>query len=152
MLEVGQTFPAFALPDQNDHIVQLSDLRGKWVVLYVYPKDDTPGCTLEGKGFSAARPNFDQLNAVVFGLSTDDPRSHKRFCDKYGFAISLLADPGGELLRTAGVGQTDWHGTLYWDRTTFLIDPHGTLRKIYTSVKPDGHDKEVLADIESLQR
>jgi len=152
VLEIGNPFPDFALPDQNHQIVKLAALRGKWVVLYVYPKDDTPGCTLEGKGFSAAKPRFDQVNAAVFGLSADDPKSHKHFCDKYGFTISLLADPKGELLRAAGVGQTDWRGTLYWDRTTFLIDPQGVLRKVYTSVKPDGHEKEVLADIQALQR
>ena len=152
MLEVGKPFPAFALPDQNDHVVELSDLRGKWVVLYVYPKDDTPGCTMEGKGFSAAKPKFDELNAVVLGLSADDSRSHKKFCDKYSFAISLLADPKAELLRAAGVGQSEWEGQKYWNRVTFLIDPEGVLRKVYPSVRPDGHDKEVLADLQKLQR
>src|SRR5436305_13328615 len=105
MLEVGSPFPKFSLPNQDGKTVTLSDFAGKWLVVYVYPKDDTPGCTLEGRGFSAAKSDFDKLNAKVVGLSEDDASSHKSFCNKYGFTIPLLADTRAELLNAMGVGQ-----------------------------------------------
>src|SRR5205823_3210376 len=147
MLEAGKSFPRFSLPNQDNQIVSLEDYRGKWIVVFVYPKDDTPGCTLEGRGFSAAKPEFDRVNAVALGLSEDDVGSHKSFCDKFGFTVSLLADTGAQLLKAAGVTQSEWKGTLYWDRTTFLIDPQGIVRKVYTRVKPDWHEKQVLEDL-----
>ena len=150
MLEVGQSFPDFSLPNQDGKILKLGDFAGKWLVVYVYPKDDTPGCTLEGRSFSAAKPQFDQANAVVLGLSEDDVSSHKSFCDKFSFTIPLLADTKGQLLRAAGVTQSEWKGTMYWDRTTFLIDPQGKVRKVYQKVKPEGHEKEVLTDIQKF--
>jgi peroxiredoxin Q/BCP len=152
MLEPGKPFPPFALPNQDGANVSLGDFRGKWLVVYTYPKDDTPGCTLEGKGFSASKPQFDQAGAAVVGLSADDADSHKRFCNKFGFTIPLLADPGAELLGALGVGQTEWQGRKYWDRVTFVVDPQGVLRKVYPRVKPDGHDQEVLRDLKELQK
>src|SRR5215210_9574728 len=96
MLEAGKAFPSFTLPNQDNQTMKLSDFNGKWLVVYVYPKDDTPGCTLEGKNFSGAKGDFDKLNASVVGLSEDDIASHKSFCSKYGFTIPLLADPKAE--------------------------------------------------------
>ncbi len=151
MIDTGQKFPDFNLQDQDGKPVKLADLKGKWNVVYVYPKDDTPGCTLEGKGFTAAKPEFEKIGVRVFGLSQDDVKSHKDFCGKYSFTISLLADPNAQLLNALGVPQSDYKGTMYWNRVTFLIDPNGVVRKVYPQVKADGHEKEVLADLKTLQ-
>jgi peroxiredoxin Q/BCP len=152
MLEPGQPFPGFSLPNQDGAAMSLADFRGRWLVVYTYPKDDTPGCTLEGKAFSASKPQFDGIGAVVVGLSADDVKSHKSFCDKFGFQVPLLADPKAQLLGALGVGRSEFKGQSYWDRTTFLVDPQGVVRKVYAKVKPDGHDQEVLRDLEALQK
>lgn len=130
--------------------MKLTDFAGKWLVLWVYPKDDTPGCTLEGKGFSAAKADFDRAGAVAVGISEDDAASHKNFCNKFAFTVPLLADTSHVLLKAMGVGQSEWKGTMYWNRTTYLVDPKGMLRKIYEGVKPEGHEAQVLADIRSM--
>jgi thioredoxin-dependent peroxiredoxin len=152
MLETGKPFPAFSLPNQDGATLRLADFKGKWLVVYTYPKDDTPGCTLEGKSFSASKPSFDQIGAVVVGLSADDVKSHKSFCDKFSFTVPLLADTRAELLTALGVGQSEFKGVKYWDRVTFLVDPRGVIRKVYPKVKPDGHDQQVLRDLKELQR
>ena len=151
MLKAGDKFPEFALPNQDGKTISSADLRGKWVILYVYPKDDTPGCTLEGKGFSASKADFDKLNTVIFGLSADDSKSHKDFCNKYDFTIDLLADTNNEVLDKAEVGQSDYKGTNYWNRVTFIIDPEGKVAQAYDHVKPDGHEKQVYEDLKQLQ-
>ena len=151
MIQEGKPFPPFSLPNQDNQMMKNSDFSGKWLVVYVYPKDDTPGCTLEGRGFSAAKPDYDRAGAVVVGLSEDDVASHKSFCNKFSFTIPLLADSKAELLKAMGVGQSDYKGTMYWNRETALIDPKGNVRKIYKNVKPQDHEKEVLADIKSFQ-
>lgn len=150
-LEVGQPFPSFSLPNQDGKTVSLGDFAGKWLVLYVYPKDDTPGCTIQGKSFTATRADFDAASIAVVGLSADDVDSHKAFCNKFGFTIDLLADTGAELLKATGVGQSEWQGTKYWDRTSFVIDPAGVLRKVYLKVNPQGHEQVLLNDIKALQ-
>ncbi|MDC0678131.1 peroxiredoxin [Sorangium atrum] len=150
-LEIGKPFPRFALPNQDGKTVKLEDFAGQWLVLYVYPKDDTPGCTIQGKSFTASKADFDEANIAVVGVSADDVASHKSFCDKFSFTIDLLADTGHELLKAAGVGQSEWKGTLYWDRTTFVIDPSGVLRRTYLKVKPDGHEQALLNDIAELK-
>lgn len=150
-LEAGQPFPSFSLPNQDGKTVSLRDFAGKWLVLYVYPKDDTPGCTIQGKSFTATRADFDAANIAVVGLSADDVDSHKAFCDKFGFTIDLLADTGAELLKAAGVGQSEWQGTKYWDRTSFVIDPAGVLRKVYLKVNPQGHEQVLLQDIKAIK-
>ncbi|HSN99492.1 MAG TPA: peroxiredoxin, partial [Candidatus Nanopelagicales bacterium] len=122
-LEIGQPFPSFSLPNQDGSVKSLGDYAGKWLVLYVYPKDDTPGCTIQGKSFTATKQDFEAANITVVGLSEDDVGSHRAFCDKFGFTIELLADTKHELLGAAGVGQSEWQGKMYWDRTTFVIDP-----------------------------
>ena len=151
MLNVGSSFPDFSLPNQDGQTVSLRDFTGKWLVVYVYPKDDTPGCTIQGKSFTATRADFDAANIAVVGVSADDVASHKSFCNKFGFTIDLLADTNATLLRAAGVTQSDYKGTMYWNRTSFVIDPQGKLRKVYENVKPEGHEKVLLEDIKALQ-
>src|SRR5437667_1340522 len=145
--EAGEPFPNFSLQNQDGKTVTLDDFKGNWLVLYVYPKDDTPGCTIQGKSFTATKQEFDDAGIAVVGVSADDVESHKAFCDKFAFTIDLLADTNHELLTAAGVGQSDYKGTMYWNRTSFVIDPEGTLRKIYEKVNPEGHEQVLLADI-----
>lgn len=152
MLTLNEKFPDFNLPNQDGRYVNLNEFTGKWLVLYVYPKDDTPGCTIEGKGFTAAKNNFEKENIAVVGVSSDGVTSHHNFCNKYDFTIDLLSDTNAELLKKARVNQTDYNGVMYWERTTFIIDPKGILRKIYQSVKADGHEKAVLNDVLHLQQ
>ena len=151
MIQVGQPFPKFSLPNQDGKTVSLSDFAGKWLVVYVYPKDDTPGCTIQGKSFTATKQEFDDANIAVVGVSEDDVESHKSFCNKFAFTIDLLADPKHELLQAAGVGQSDYKGTMYWNRTSFVIDPSGNLRKLYEKVNPEGHERVLLDDIKAMQ-
>jgi len=149
--EVGKRFPDFSLQNQDGKTAILNDFAGKWLVLYVYPKDDTPGCTIQGKSFTASKQEFDEANIAVVGVSADDVASHKDFCNKFAFTIDLLADPNHELLQAAGVGQSEYKGTMYWDRTSFVIDPEGTLRKTYLKVNPEGHELVLLNDIKQMQ-
>jgi len=147
----GQRFIDFKLQNQDGKTVSLDDFKGKWLVVYVYPKDDTPGCTIQGKSFTASKEDFDKANIAVVGVSEDDVASHKNFGDKFGFKIDLLADPSHELLSAADVGQSDYKGTMYWNRTSFVIDPEGKLRKIYRQVNPEGHEQVLLDDIKAMQ-
>jgi peroxiredoxin Q/BCP len=149
--EIGKRFPDFSLQNQDGKTVKLDDFAGKWLVLYVYPKDDTPGCTIQGKSFTASKQDFDDANIAIAGVSADDVESHKNFCNKFAFTIDLLADPNHELLQAAGVGQSDYKGTMYWNRTSFVIDPEGTLKKIYEKVNPEGHERVLLDDIKAMQ-
>jgi peroxiredoxin Q/BCP len=150
-LEEGKRFVDFKLQNQDGKTVTLNDFAGKWLVVYVYPKDDTPGCTIQGKSFTASKKEFDDANIEVVGVSADDVASHKNFCNKFGFTIDLLADPSHELLSAAGVGQSDYKGTMYWNRTSFVIDPNGNLRKTYEKVNPEGHERVLLEDIKAMQ-
>lgn len=150
-LEEGKRFVDFNLQNQDGKTVTLDDCAGKWLVLYVYPKDDTPGCTIQGKSFTASKQEFDEAGIAVVGVSADDVASHKDFCNKFAFTIDLLADPNHDLLTAAGVGQSEYKGTMYWDRTSFVIDPQGVLRKIYLKVNPEGHERVLLDDIKEMQ-
>ncbi|HEY3038200.1 MAG TPA: peroxiredoxin [Pyrinomonadaceae bacterium] len=149
--ELGKHFVDFKLQNQDGKTVTLEDFSGKWLVVYVYPKDDTPGCTIQGKSFTASKQEFDEAGIAVVGVSADDVASHKDFCNKFAFTIDLLADPNHELLEAAGVDQSEYKGTMYWDRTSFVIDPKGTLRKIYLKVNPEGHERVLLKDIKEMQ-
>ena len=151
MVEEGKPAPDFELVSDEGETVTLSSFRGKPVILYFYPKDDTPGCTIQGKSFTATKQDFDDANIAVVGVSEDDVESHKNFCNKFGFTIDLLADPNHEFLNAAGVGQSDYKGTMYWNRTSFVIDPQGNLRKTYLKVQPDGHEQVLLDDIKGMQ-
>jgi len=150
-IEVGKRFVDFRLKNQDGETVTLNDFSGKWLVLYVYQKDDTHGCTIQGKSFTASKQEFDDANIAVVGVSEDDVDSHKNFCNKFSFTIDLLADPNHELLSAVGVGQSEYKGTMYWDRTSFVIDPKGSLRKTYLKVQPEGHERVLLDDIKEMQ-
>jgi peroxiredoxin Q/BCP len=151
MLQAGRPFPNFSLPNQDNTMVTLKDFAGQWLVLYIYPKDDTPGCTLQGKAFTASKSEFDAAGVRIVGVSADDAASHKNFCNKFSFSIDLLADTGASLMKALGVGRSEWKGMKFWERTTFVIDPTGMIRKVYEKVNPDGHEKVLLADIRALK-
>ena len=151
MIETGKPFPDFALPNQDGQVVKLGDFRGKWLVVYVYPKDDTPGCTIQGQSFTATKSDFEDAGIRIVGVSQDDVGSHKKFCDKFGFTIDLLADTEAKLMQACGVGQAEWQGTKYWERTSFVIDPAGVLRRVYEKVNPQGHERILLDDIKQMQ-
>ncbi len=152
MLQAGQSFPNFTLPNQDGKSLKLSDFAGRWLVVYFYPKDDTPGCTVQGKSFTAAKSEFDAAEITVLGVSQDGVVSHKSFCDKFSFTIDLLADTKAELLGACGVGQSEFRGAKYWDRTSFVIDPAGVVRKVYEKVNPQGHERVLLDEIKALRR
>jgi thioredoxin-dependent peroxiredoxin len=151
MLQAGQPFPNFSLPNQDGKTVTLRDFAGKWLVVYFYPKDDTPGCTIQGKSFTASREDFRKAGIEVVGVSQDDVASHKSFCNKFSFNIDLLADTEASLLKATGIGQTEYKGNMYWDRTSFVIDPKGVVRQVYEKVNPNGHEMVLLEDINKLK-
>jgi len=150
MLSINQAFPNFQLKNQDGQTRTLKDYAGKWLVLYFYPKDDTPGCTIQGKSFTSNKEEFDKHGVTVVGVSKDDVASHKNFCNKFSFTIELLSDPQAELMKAAGLSQGNWMGVPFWERTTFLIDPKGIIRKTYEKVKPEGHEAVLLKDIKEL--
>lgn len=151
MLPAGNPFPNFSLPNQDNKIISLSDFAGHWLVVYFYPKDDTPGCTVQGKSFTASRADFDAAGIKVVGVSADDAVSHKSFCTKFAFTIDLLADTSSTLMKTLGIGQSEWKGMKFWERTTFVVDPGGTIRKVYEKANPEGHEKILLEEIKALK-
>jgi thioredoxin-dependent peroxiredoxin len=151
MLEAGKSFPHFSLPNQDGNTVKLDDYAGKWLVVYFYPRDDTPGCTIQGKSFTASKAEFDAAGISVLGVSQDDVGAHKNFCNKFSFTIDLLADTKRELISACGIGQAEWNGMKFWERTSFVIDPGGTVRKVYAKVNPQGHDRVLLDDIKQLK-
>ena len=151
MLQAGQRFPDFSLPNQDGKTVKLSDFAGNWLVVYFYPKDDTPGCTIQGKSFTATKQEFEDAGVKVVGVSQDDVASHKNFCNKFAFTIDLLSDTSGELMKSLGIGQSEWKGMKFWERTSFLVDPKGIVRKVYEKVNPEGHEQVLLSDIRGLK-
>ncbi|MEP6636842.1 MAG: peroxiredoxin [Acidobacteriota bacterium] len=152
MIQTGSSFPQFAVQNQDGKMVKLADFAGKWLAVYFYPKDDTPGCTIQGQSFTASKEDFAAAGISVVGVSQDDVASHKDFCNKFAFTIDLLADTKAELLKACGVGQSDYKGTMYWDRTSIVVDPEGVVRKVYEKVSPQGHEQTLLADIKQLQK
>src|SRR4051812_7564205 len=123
MIETGAQFPDFSLPNQDGKSVSLRDFAGKWLVVYVYPKDDTPGCTIQGKSFTATRSDFQAAGIDVIGVSQDDVASHKDFCNKFGFTIDLISDTSATLLKAMGIEQSEYKGVMYWNRTSIVVDP-----------------------------
>jgi peroxiredoxin Q/BCP len=147
MVEVGKPAPDFTLQDQNGKSVTLSKLKGSPVVLYFYPKDDTPGCTKEACGFRDESARFKKKKAVVLGVSPDDTKSHAKFAKKFELPFSLLADVGNKICEAYGVWkEKNMYGRKYMgvERTTFVIDGKGIVRQIFPKVKVDGHSEEVL--------
>jgi peroxiredoxin Q/BCP len=151
MIETGQRFPDFSLPNQDGRTTTLADYAGQWLVVYVYPKDDTPGCTIQGKSFTDTKAEFDAAGIRVVGVSADDVESHKNFCNKYNLTVDLLADPNGDLLTAMGGGQSDFRGTMYWNRSTVVVGPDGVVKKTYANVTPQGHERVLLDDIRRLR-
>lgn len=155
MLKLKSKAPAFTLPDQEGKEHSLKDYLGKWVVLYFYPKDDTPGCTAEACSF---RDNFSRLKragVVVLGVSVDPVKKHKKFVEKYSLPLTLLSDEGKVVVEKYGVwGKKKFMGREYLGtlRTTFLIDPAGKIAKIYENVNPDEHAEEILADVKARKK
>ena len=150
MIRVGDLIPYFSLANQNNRMRRNDDYTGKWLIIYVYPRDDTPGCTLEARGFSAKKGEFERLNAHVIGLSDDDVNSHEMFCSKHNISVELLADPQAKLIKELGIESVEYQGKKYWSRTTFIANPKGEIRYIYTSVNADGHETEVLQRLKIL--
>lgn len=152
-LEVGQAAPPFALPDQSGREVTLESLRGKVVVLYFYPKDDTPGCTKEACSFRDLNSELRDEGAVVYGISRDSVGSHEKFAQKYELNFPLLADENSEVCEAYGVIQDkNMYGKVSRGivRTTFIIDREGKIAKTYAKVKVDGHADAVLETVRSL--
>ena len=147
----GQTAPDFSLPSENGSMVSLKDFKGKWVVLYFYPKDFTSGCTLEAKNFERDLLKYQSEGAVVLGVSVDTAQSHKDFCTKEGLNFKLLADPEGKTVAAYGSGM-EYKGTKMAARNTFVIDPQGKIAKVYTAVKPAEHSEQILKDLAELKK
>ena len=150
-LEVGDKAPNFILNDQNNESHQLSDYEGRWVILYFYPKDDTPGCTTQACDFRDAVKRIIASRSVVFGLSLDSVESHKRFSDKNKLPFSLLSDEEGVTAKSYD-SLNNFMGYKSAKRNTFIIDPEGFLSKIYLSVDPKTHSQMVLNDLSLLQK
>ena len=147
----GTPAPDFSLTTGDGSQVSLKDYRGKWVVLYFYPKDFTSGCTIEAKSFQHDLGNYTKIGAVILGVSVDNAQSHKEFCAKEGLNFKLLADPDGKV--SAQYGSTmEYQGATMAARNTFLINPEGKIAKVYTSVKPAEHSEQVLKDLAELKK
>jgi len=150
MPAAGTPAPGFSLPSQEGAQVSLDQFKGKWVVLYFYPKDFTSGCTIEAHNFQRDLDKYTAKNAVIVGVSVDDVDSHKGFCTKEGLNFKLLADPSHAVVQKYG-SIMEYNGMTLAARNTFLIDPAGVIRKIYLKVSPQGHSEEVLADLQQFQ-
>ena len=149
--EVGQPAPEFTLKNQEGKEVSLKDYRGKWVVLYFYPKDFTSGCTIEARNFQRDLASYEKINAVILGVSVDTSESHQGFCTKEGLSFKLLADTE-TTVSTAYGSVMEYQGKKLSARNTFIIDPKGKIGKVYTGVKPMVHSEEVLAALAELQK
>ena len=150
-LKEGSLAPGFSLKDQNHNIRSLSDYKGEWVVLYFYPKDDTPGCTTEACNFRDDIYQIKALNANVIGVSLDDSKSHEEFAKKYNLPFPLLADLKGEVSKSYG-SLLSLGPIKFALRHTFIIDPDGVIRKIYRDVEPKEHSNQVIADLKALSQ
>jgi thioredoxin-dependent peroxiredoxin len=151
MPSVGSMAPDFTLPSQEGKQVSLHDFKGKWVVLYFYPKDMTPGCTIEAHNFQRDQAQYDKLNAAVVGVSVDSVDSHVQFCTKENLTFKLLANPAHDVVDKYG-SLTAMRGTTLALRNTFLVDPKGMIRKVYTKVDPQPHSEQVLAELSELEK
>jgi thioredoxin-dependent peroxiredoxin len=148
---VGSAAPTFNLTNNEGKQVSLADFKGKWVVLYFYPKDFTSGCTLEARNFQRDLAKYDAANAVILGVSVDTAESHKEFCAKEGLNFKLLADVGAKVSEQYG-SVMEYNGAKLSARNTFIIDPNGKIAKVFEKVKVGGHSEEVLATLATLQK
>ena len=151
LLKIGDEAPLFCLPDKENNAICPEQFRGKWIVVYFYPKDNTQGCTLEGIDFSKSLNDFKNNNAIIVGISPDTPDCHLNFAKKHDLTVILLSDPGHEVIEMYGV----WHlkkryGREYYgiERSTFLINPDGIIEYIWRKVKVDGHVKDVFQKLQ----
>jgi len=147
MLQVGDTVPGFCLPNQDEEEICFRDIKGKWIVLYFYPKDNTPGCTTEACDFTAAEPDFSKLEAIILGVSPDSPKKHRNFIDKKELKITLLADEEKELCNLFGVWQLKkFMGKEYEGihRISFLVGQDGKIKHVFDKFKTKDHHQVVL--------
>jgi peroxiredoxin Q/BCP len=154
MLEVGTQVPDFCLPNQDEEEICFRDIKGRWVVLYFYPKDNTPGCTTEACDFTAALPDFTGLDTIVLGVSPDSPEKHRKFIEKKELGITLLADEDKELCNLFGIWQLKkFMGKEYMGvvRSTFIIDPDGKVAATWTKVRVKEHVEAVKTKLKELQ-
>ena len=154
MLELGTKAPEFCLPNQDDEEICLRDIKGRWIVLYFYPKDNTPGCTTQACGFTEALPDFTALDAIILGVSPDSPEKHRKFIDKKALKFTLLADEEKELCNLYKVWQLKkFMGKEYMGvvRSTFIINPDGEIAAVWTKVRVKNHIEEVKGRLVELQ-
>jgi peroxiredoxin Q/BCP len=154
MIQIDSVALDFCLPNQDDVEICLRDLRGKWIVLYFYPKDNTPGCTTEACDFSEAAPDFSMLNAIIIGISADSTKKHRDFIEKKDLSVTLLSDESTSMLQEYGIWQLKKnYGKEYMGivRTTLIIDPQGVIKAIWKNVKVKEHAKEVMKKLQELQ-
>jgi thioredoxin-dependent peroxiredoxin len=149
--EVGKPAPDFSLTTGDGSQVSLKDYRGKWIVLYFYPKDFTSGCTMEARNFQRDLAKYEGAGAVILGVSVDTAQSHKDFCAKEGLNFKLLADPDAKVSTDYG-SVMDYKGSKLAARNTFIINPKGEVVKVYTGVKPADHSEQVLKDLAELKK
>jgi peroxiredoxin Q/BCP len=153
-LEPGDPAPEIVLPDQDGNTLTLSGLRGKWVLVYFYPRDDTPGCTVEACGLRDSAAGYAKHGVEVLGISADTPKSHRKFADKFRLPFRLLADEEKKVIRAYGSwGRKKFMGREFEGilRRSFLVDPEGRIARVYPKVTPEVHAEEVLADVEALK-
>ena len=149
--EPGKPAPDFSLATGDGSQVSLKDYRGKWIVLYFYPKDFTSGCTMEAHNFQRDLAKYEGAGAIILGVSVDTAQSHKDFCAKEGLNFKLLADPDAKVSTEYG-SIMDYKGSKLAARNTFIINPKGEIAKVYTSVKPADHSEQVLKDLAELKK
>lgn len=150
MPKEGDAAPAFTLKDQAENDISLGTFKGKWVVLYFYPQDLSPGCSIQAHNFQRDIVQYTEIHAEVIGVSVDSPARHREFCAEEELTFTLLSDEAREVIALYG-SLTEKGLAKIANRNTFLIDPEGVIRKVYTDVKPASHSAEVLADLDRLQ-
>ena len=155
MIKIDEKAPAFCLPNQDDVEICLRDLKGKWIVLYFYPRDNTPGCTTEACEFTEAAPEFSELDAVILGVSADSTKKHRNFIEKKDLGITLLSDEGTDMMQEYGVWQPkkfmgkEFLGIV---RTTLIINPDGIVKAVFEKVRVKEHVAKVKLELEELQK
>ncbi len=155
MLKLGRKAPAFKLLDQDNIEHSLKEVTGQWVLIYFYPKDDTPGCTKEACMIADIYKDFKRLKVTVFGVSKDTPKSHKKFTEKYNLPFTLLSDPTMEMMMKYGAfAEKKMYGKVVrgTNRISYLVSPEGKIAKVYPEVDPANHALELLSDIKALQK